>query len=355
MAKKDWMIKESELDDDQIEVLNSTLDKSCIVEGRAGSGKSVLALIKAQRIQKERGDSYKIIVFTKALCDYMNAGRQDLGLRNYFSYHWEWKNRQRCSPADYIIVDEIQDFDEGEIKEFVSAARKNFFFFGDTAQSLYEGLKTTVSVGNIVRVLPMDKNPKHFSLYRNYRLPLGVAKFVQYVGVDLEPFGGEKIYRSEERTVPRVLQYGSLGEQIAAIKRIRERNDFSDVAILVPDNEMVKTVGDLLRGFGVNFEQRYNDKADYQRSIDSLNFSTSNPKVMTYHSAKGLQFETVFLPGVERFYDDGKSRRKALYVAMTRTYRHLYVMYSGSMPRVLASIPSDLYVTKEEDDKLEDI
>ena len=82
--KKDWMIKESELDDDQIKVLMATLDKSCIVEGCAGSGKSVLALIKAQRIQKERGDNYKIIVYTKALCRYMNSGRQELGLHNDF-------------------------------------------------------------------------------------------------------------------------------------------------------------------------------------------------------------------------------------------------------------------------------
>ena len=54
--KKDWMIKESELDDDQITVLMGTLKKSCIVAGCAGSGKSILALIKAQRIQKECGE-----------------------------------------------------------------------------------------------------------------------------------------------------------------------------------------------------------------------------------------------------------------------------------------------------------
>ena len=40
MMKKDWMIKESELDDDQIKVLMATLEKSCIVSGCAGSGKS---------------------------------------------------------------------------------------------------------------------------------------------------------------------------------------------------------------------------------------------------------------------------------------------------------------------------
>ena len=87
------MIKESELDEDQIKVLMATLDKSCIVAGCAGSGKSILALIKAQRIQKERGNNYKVIVFTKALCHYMNTGRKELGLCNEFYYHWKWKEK----------------------------------------------------------------------------------------------------------------------------------------------------------------------------------------------------------------------------------------------------------------------
>ena len=92
--KKDWMIKESELDEDQIRVLMATLDKSCIVSGCAGSGKSVLALIKAQRIQKEKGKNYQIIVFTKALCNYMNSGKNELGLTNpfYLVCIFDWGN-----------------------------------------------------------------------------------------------------------------------------------------------------------------------------------------------------------------------------------------------------------------------
>ena len=140
--KKDWMIKESELDDDQIKVLMETLDKSCIVAGCAGSGKSVLALIKAQRVQKEYGNNYKVIVFTKALCNYMNSGKQELGLTNDFYYHQEWKyQRERrgrymvysrdengnmipyMPSADYIIVDEIQDFSDEEL-EWLAARRK---------------------------------------------------------------------------------------------------------------------------------------------------------------------------------------------------------------------------------------
>lgn len=349
--KKDWMIKESELDEDQVKVLMAVLDKSCIVTGCAGSGKSVLALIKAQRIQKERGSDYKIIVYTKALCQYMNVGRQSLGLKNAFLHHWAWKYRENCSPADYIIVDEIQDFEEEEIKEFIDAAKKHFIFFGDTAQSIYEGLKDTLPVEDIGYLLPRGKTPKVFELYRNYRLPIPVAKLVQSIGIGLPPFD-ESTYRSPETVIPKILKYDDLERQLAAVKRIIERNDFSDVAILLPQNDMVKSIGNMLKESRLNVELRYKENG---KVIDTLNFSTTNPKVMTYHSAKGLQFETVFLPCMENFSDDGDSYRKSLYVAMTRTYRNLYVMYSGILSAPLSDISPDLYKISETEEETEDI
>lgn len=340
------MVKESELDEYQIKALMATLDKSCIVMGCAGSGKSVLALIKAQRVQKERGDNYKIIVFTKALCRYMNSGRQELGLHNQFYYHWHWKNRLDCSSADYIIVDEIQDFTEDEIQEFISATNKHFFFFGDTAQSIYDGLKDTIPVDAIGYLLPLGKKPKEYDLYYNYRLPISVAKMVQYVGIDLPPFD-ESVYKSQEKSVPYILKFSSWKEQIKAIYEIKTKQDLSDVAILLPTNDMVEDVGNALLDLGLNVEFKCIGK-------DSLNFSSSNPKIMTYHSAKGLQFETIFLPEIECFNDDGSSHRKALYVAMTRTYKDLYLMYSGILPSPLSNIPQDLYKTSETEE-IEDI
>lgn len=370
--KKDWMIKESELDDDQIKVLMATLDKSCVVAGCAGSGKSVLALIKTQRIQKEYGNNYKVIVFTKALCHYMNAGKEELGLNNDFFYHEEWKwkrilkqygrkgafmvyakdddgNRIPYKPsADYIIVDEIQDFSKEEIKEFIAATNKNFFFFGDTAQSIYEGLKTTIPVDEIRMITPNNMAVKEWELYRNYRLPIPVAKVVQKVGVDLGPYI-ESTYKSKETAVPRFIKYDSREAQIKAIHDIIKKNDMSDVAILLPDNDYVKIVYDELKELGGNYEMRYNDKEDFRNSQDSLNFNSSNPKVMTYHSAKGLQFETVFLPYIENFDGTEKSDRKALYVAMTRTYRYLYLMYTGYLPSPISDIDKNLYKETEVD------
>ena len=360
--KKDWMIKESELDDDQIKVLNATLDKSCIVTGCAGSGKSVLALIKAQRIQKERGNNYQIIVFTKALCRYMNSGRKELELVNEFKYHeeWRWKkylkhyrngksfwvyerddsgNKIPNRPkSDYVIVDEIQDFEEEEIMEFIHATRKNFFFFGDTAQSVYEDLKDTMPVEDIIRLLPRGSGTKQMELYRNYRLPVGIARFVQYIGGDLPPFD-ETTYKSPEKTIPYILNYSNCYKEIEAIIQIIKKRELTDVAILVPDSQSVDEVANIFSEMETDYELK-------SKNEDNLDFETTNPKITTYYSAKGLQFETVFIP-MGWYGHSQASRKKALYVAMTRTYRDLYITYSGQLPNMISRIPTNLYKTTE--------
>lgn len=366
--KKDWMIIESELDEDQIKVLNAVNDKSCIVSGCAGSGKSVLALIKAQRIQREKGNNYQIIVYTKALCNYMNAGRKELGLQKTFSFYEEWKWKKELKryangkvflvysrdeegnkipnkpSSDYVIVDEIQDFSKEEIKEFIDATNKHFFFFGDTAQSIYEGLKDTMKVEDINYTF--NTHAKTFELYRNYRLPKPVAKVVQYIGVDLDGFDIDT-YKSKETALPRFINYENFDQQIEAIAKMIHQGNVSDVGILVPHNKDVRRVHDLLDAEGINHQLKFDDKENFRNNIDNLDFTTEIPKIMTYHSAKGLQFGTIFLPGVEEKSED--SERKALYVAMTRTYKNLYVMYSGSLPYPLSEIPKDLYKTTETD------
>lgn len=296
MAKKDWMIVESELDDDQLKVLIATNDKSCIVSGCAGSGKSVLALIKAQRIQKEKGDNYQIIVYTTALCDYMNAGREMLGLKNTFYYYkeWKWKRAPKTyangstymvylkdsdgdlipnmPKADYVIVDEIQDFTKDEVQDFITATNKNFFFFGDMAQSIY---KDKMPIQAINRLFSYDREPKNFTLYRNYRLPIPVARIAQYVGVDIDLFD-EKTYKSHETAVPKFLKYPSLKDQVNAIANIIKRNNLTDVGILLPHNEDVGSICTLLNENEVDYEVKFNDKQNWHNSVNNLNFNSTN-------------------------------------------------------------------------------
>ena len=63
------------------------------------------------------------------------------------------------------------------------------------------------------------------------------------------------------------------------------------------------------------------------------------------------------MPNISPLSDDTNKReseQKALYVAMTRTYRNLYIMYSNNLPAPLNSVPSHLY-KQTETDTIEDI
>jgi superfamily I DNA/RNA helicase len=90
-----------------------------------------------------------------------------------------------------------------------------------------------------------------------------------------------------------------------------------------------------LKRKGLNVEAKFN------RTID-LNFNSDNPKLMTYHSSKGLQFEAVFLPECNCSDNDS---RNPLYVALTRTYQSLYIMHSGNLSSFFDSVPRNLYDT----------
>ena len=81
-----------------------------------------------------------------------------------------------------------------------------------------------------------------------------------------------------------------------------------------------------------------------------LDFDSDNPKLMTYHSAKGLQFEAVFLPECKSFEERD---RIPLYVAITRSYQYLFIMYSGALSRLFDAIPKDRYLTTLEEEKIE--
>ena len=83
--------------------------------------------------------------------------------------------------------------------------------------------------------------------------------------------------------------------------------------------------------------------------IDTLKFNTTLPKVMTYHIAKGLQFETVFIPMLPSVIQ----YRSALYVAMTRTTHYLYMMHSGAKPSFLSS--DDFILTTDTGTRVIDI
>jgi Superfamily I DNA and RNA helicases len=334
---KEFNVGEDSLDAEQIGLIERELEKSMIVSGCAGSGKSVIAMYKAQQIIEEGGDVI-LIAYTKSLNRYMQQGKAIPSADRCFYYHWQWVDAGMPS-ADYIIVDEIQDFSREEVTDFIRAAKKCFFFFGDTAQSIYEGIKHPMTIKELSE---MTDVPISY-LNSNYRLPKPVAKVTQdYVAVDANPYA-EAIYQSKETDLPRFVNFDSDDSQIDAIINIINKKKLRNVGILVPSNELVLSLMNSFSERNFICEFKYNAGFNDSRNKVKLDFMSTVPKLMTYHSAKGLQFETVILPFFEGAKD--KDSRKALYVAMTRTYRFLYVMFSNNtLPAPLDRVPEHLYL-----------
>ena len=76
--------------------------------------------------------------------------------------------------------------------------------------------------------------------------------------------------------------------------------------------------------------------------------------MMTFASAKGLDFENVFIPGMSEgaYLVDARAAernpdldRRLLFVAVTRSRKNLFVSYHGKRPhRLVANFPQDAAV-----------
>ena len=374
--RKEWFVDEGLMDKIEREVLYATLEnKSIVVSGSAGSGKSLIAVSIAKRIEEKGLGERRIVVYTKALEEYIREGIRTLNFNCNLTHHdpWKWRSVEKwdsngnryfekelyCPHADYFVVDEIQDFSMEDIQLFIKSTDKYCCFFGDMAQSVYQ--KGKITMEQVLNSIPVSMNPKDYTLYYNYRLPIGIAKVAQYVGINLESFEEGK-YKSKETTIPRIIKEDNYDNQIKIIADYCKEHINSETAILVPYKLDVIKVCTKLKEFGVNCEMKYDVPDPFKeaakngkkisgipdeqyRSVDTLDFSTNNVKVLTYHSSKGLQFQTVFLPWINQNPQFAGEMRTPLYVAMTRTYRDLFILHQGYLPYPLSSIPMELYRT----------
>lgn len=333
----DWDVTEETMDDDQLDLIEYTDDKSMLVAGCAGSGKSVIAMHKAEQLHK-KGQDVILIAYTRSLSRFMKNGKADSSFR--FFHHHLWKYKLKMPKADYIIVDEIQDFTREEIQEFINATRKHFLFFGDTAQSIYRQYgKQTMTIAQIAAMTGLNT----LQLFNNYRLPRPIAKITQdYVGVDVQEYK-EKVYQNKETELPHLIHFDNEQKQIEALLRLVKDNVGRNIGILLPNNPEVIRISQEFMDNDVECEFKYNKGDNDFDYVDNLDFNTVLPKILTYHSAKGLQFDMVILPMYNGANDD--ESRKALYVAMTRTMHSLFVLYSTqSLLPPLDRVPSHLYL-----------
>jgi superfamily I DNA/RNA helicase len=346
---QDFFIKEEELDNFQTQLIQRNINRSMVVSGCAGSGKSIIALWKAKQIN-DLGKTFYFVVYTKVLKKYFNDGitlikdpslagmKKMLDDESKFSYYDRWRGNGVVSQVEYMIVDEAQDFDSDDIDKLKNASKTAVYFFGDSAQSLYKFNKNTISMGDISRKIGMD-SPE--LLMHNYRLPRKVARIAEKIA-NIDDLEWRCVKEGEH--LPEKIQCSTYDAELDKIKEIIENQKLTNVGILFSTNNKVQNAYKYLKNKGLNVEAKFdlkNNMGGNETHLD-LNFASDNPKLMTYHSSKGLQFEAVFIPDPQIF-EKSETPRNPLYVAMTRTSDRLYFLYSGQEPDIFDNIPVNLF------------
>ena len=366
---EDFYIDYADMDDIQRAYINRRTDRHMVVTGTAGSGKSVVALHKLRQVSTQ--GSYAIIVYTKSLKKYfidgINAMIRDRQVhygetvhlkRNRVFYYKEWVNWRQNNPqivVDHLIIDECQDFTAEQINEML-AFGKICFLFGDADQTIMDfGDTTTMDPQQTAQRLGVvvDK------LYRNYRLTIETAKVVELVPRPLiQTEVSETCVRHGER--PRLIKATSFDGQLDKIIEIIQNRALANVGILLRFNypqkaingsgvewRSVKYVKDYFEGKGITVEYKYNIDKDSEMDLD---FHSSNPKILTWWCAKGLQFKDVFIVDCDYDYifhnrttKDQRRVASAWYVALSRSSERLYICYTGTLTDRFPATTSDFY------------
>jgi superfamily I DNA/RNA helicase len=246
----------------------------------------------------------------------------------------------------HLVVDEIQDFTPEEVRDFKTKS-DYLHFFGDSFQQIYAQFRQTTNFEELENIL---ENERRKTLKFNYRLPKNIAKvavctrhwqgtirdakqngeeFVENCQNEGESFAFEKSFNHGQEE----LEKNFIAELVQAESKTRQ------VAIILPFNKDVKALYQFLEKKGVECEVKYSETED--KTFNTLDFRTSNIKLLTWHSSKGLQFECVILP----FMNSRICRSnwiEALFVALSRSSNRMFVTYSGPRTIFLSQANQDI-------------
>ena len=326
-VKQKWFISEDKLDDSQYNILYAQ-DDDYLIEGCAGSGKTILALHRLIKFIESGKDTVLFVIFTKVLKTFIQSGVE----ANLFDkdtveicYSHEVLTKIENGEIgyyDYIIIDEVQDLKENVIQSLVGVCSKHIILFGDDKQQIYVSINNGITLKKIRRITGIPSE-NHLYLEKNYRLPRLIAEFAGKIIED----NGELYNRCVKGNglKPIIFKFNSEEDEIREIIKIITDENLTDVGILFPNNNLIKFAKQMFENEGFFIEYKYQDKR-FKKTYNTLDFNSDLPKLITYHSSKGLEFETVFLPSCS-IDSECYNYREALYVACTRPTKKLYVSY----------------------------
>lgn len=395
-----WLVSLADLDDQQKYIASLKPNESYIVEGCAGSGKSVLAMIKFNQLCQNgkrpiyatmmRGLTDTIITEILNSTDEGMIQAKDLvnrttDRRNGSSGHgkpWYYK----CASigtlyqllttkelyGDALVVDECQDLSYSDFCKIVrqKGVYNPICWYGDDDQQLCDDLgDETVGNGKHVRIdeihekcFPLEARDRRYKLVNNYRISKNVARFVDEFQKIIPEERGLLSHSAQGRRTdrPYLCGYESWTRQIESLVEIIKNRKWYDrwtghrTAIFVGGkNAQVEEIyAEIGKALGKAIDPRVDIQRRHGDTVRGMgDWVTADPNaaiiVSTPLASKGCQFDSVFVLANTFGKDNGcclsSKDLNAIHVAMTRSCGELFVFYVGLMPPAFDQIPTMLY------------
>ena len=361
-----WIIPENKLDAQQRDFIDNVNinQRNVWIKGFPGSGKSVLLAYTIKKIKRQSpGASVVVVVFTHSLIAMFKAAFRELGISvNVITYYDFMRSSSRYN---YILCDEVQDLTPRVLREMNSRG-EHVVVCGDENQSIYQEdpqyREPTVTPSQISSLI----GTREFELNIIHRLTKSIIDVVNKFLPNMNIFSARRDM-TKESTQVRICTASSTSEEMRYIMKEAKKavNNGYTVGILLPTGKAILSfVNDALSCEGKSqwtaTTNRFG-KLDFSSLNNHLSrhgvpmqyvgngageFSENNRKitVMTYHSSKGLDFDYVFIPGLNRgmFISYNENLSKTLFmVAMTRSRNNLYLSYCGTKHEYLNKFSSD--------------
>jgi superfamily I DNA/RNA helicase len=359
-----WLLPPGDLTPDQVRVVEMKPDQNRVVFGVAGSGKTQVLVHRAGHLARSyhvTPERYRVFVFTNVIKEYIKSGIQFLGLPDETVStfdHWcrlvyerevskklPWKgktinfdeirrsvlDRLKTRPAlqkslDFILVDEGQDLSP-QAFEIISLAARHVTVFADRMQQIFQE-----GAGEEQILARIGLSKEYATLLGAYRNSPYVAQLASYFIADetrrkqyLSQLGMPQM--TKERPLCFVAtDHGNEMDRLAEV--IRQRQLLNErVGIIVPKNRQVHGFAAAMQERGINIERAVAPKKPGMAA--EFDFGNNLPKIATYHSAKGLTFDSVLLPKItasafNNISDDGL-RQRMLFVGIARATQWVYL------------------------------
>ena len=355
------------LTNDHDAVLGRPLGSSFIVIGPPGTGKTIMAIYRTRMLARP-GRKTILLMFGRMLSEYTKSAVAAENLSGVvFTYHsWFPQFWQRCygrqppkvsqsrwifdwnaclqkiitdPPPIFerynIVVDEGQDMPK-DFYVLLSFISESLTIFAD------ENQRITSEQSTIAEIKAASGITDVVSLSANYRNTREIAEFAATFYTGLR--SGIPALPSKHGERPFLLAFSKLHQTISYISRYENDNPGLTIGILLSRSDEATRFYNRLEKRVVNpveiylsSQQRHQSKVQHQ-----VEFTHPGIKILTYASAKGLEFDTVFLPELQSVTGDphGDDLRMKFYVMASRAKSALGLMYTGdSEPKFVAALP----------------